>query len=196
MRSNRRFLLWMPWIALGILCVLCVTVLIDEMSRMNAPVSSLLISLIGAGFVFATLALAVESVEEEMQAGKMQPRTQRLLFWSPRIVALLFAAFLSLFALDVFGAGYGFWETLIALAMHLLPVGVLLVGILFAWRWEWVGTLFLTGWAVWYLATAWGQFAFSVYLLLAGLPFAVGLLFLLNWLYRGELHPGTLAAPP
>jgi hypothetical protein len=191
--SVQRFLFWLPWIALGILGVLCVWVLAVEASK-GVEVAGVVSALIGAVFVFAALAIAIEAVTEEVQVGKMRPWTRRLLFWLPRVVALLFAAFVSLFALDVFGAGYTFWETVLALAMHLLPVGILLVGILIAWRWEWVGTLFLMGWAVWYLAMAWGQFPFSVYLLLAILPFTIGLLFLLNWWYRDELHQKALPA--
>ena len=37
------------------------------------------------------------------------------LTWTPRILGLLFAAFLSLFALDVFEQGYQGWETVLAL---------------------------------------------------------------------------------
>jgi hypothetical protein len=40
---------------------------------------------------------------------------KRILLWTPRVLSLLFALFVSLFALDVFGQGYGFWQTTLAL---------------------------------------------------------------------------------
>lgn len=50
-----------------------------------------------------------------------------LLFWTPRILCLLFAVFLSLFALDVFTEGYGFWKSILALLIHLIPTWIVLV---------------------------------------------------------------------
>ena len=46
---------------------------------------------------------------------------ERLLYWVPRILCILFAAFISLFALDVFGEGYGFWHSVLTLMVHLIP---------------------------------------------------------------------------
>jgi hypothetical protein len=57
----------------------------------------------------------------------------------PRILAILFAAFLSVFALDVFGEGYWFWGTIRALFMHLIPTMIVLAALIIAWRWEGVG---------------------------------------------------------
>jgi len=64
---------------------------------------------------------------------------KQLLFWSPRILCLLFAAFISIFAADAFGEGYGFWKTILALLIHLIPTGIILVILAISWRWEWVG---------------------------------------------------------
>ena len=113
---------------------------------------------------------------------------KRILFWTPRVMSILFALFVSLFALDVFGVGYSFWETVLALLIHLVPVYILLIGLAIAWRWEWVGALIFMGFAVWYVAMAWGQFQLSVYLMMAGVPFVVGILWLIDWLYRRELR--------
>jgi hypothetical protein len=103
--------------------------------------------------------------------------------WTPRILGLLFALFISIFALDVFGEGYSIWQTMVALFMHLLPVFVLLIGLALAWRWEWVGAVAFIGFCLWYLVAFGGSFPASVYLLMAGLPFLIGLLFLLDWFY-------------
>jgi hypothetical protein len=74
----------------------------------------------------------------------MKESVKRLVFWTPRILCTLFAAFISVFALDVFGEGYGFWETVVALLMHLIPTGVILIVLAIAWRWEWVGGALFT----------------------------------------------------
>ena len=113
---------------------------------------------------------------------------RRVLFWMPRGLGLLFAGFLSLFALDVVSAGYSFWETVAALLIHLISTAVLVIVLALSWRWPWVGAVGFMGFAAWYLATFWAQFPVSVYLMLAGLPFLLGLLFLVDWWYRGALR--------
>ncbi len=93
------------------------------------------------------------------------------------MLGILFALFLSIFALDVFGTGAGFWATLLALVMHLLPVGILVIGLIFAWRWEWVGAVLFLGFGIGYLATAWGHFPLAVYWVIVGPAFLVRKMF-------------------
>jgi hypothetical protein len=111
---------------------------------------------------------------------------RRVVFWMPRILCLLFAVFISLFALDVFGAGYGFWETIAALIMHLVPTWIVLIALAVAWRWEWVGAILFVALGAGYLIVAWGKFPWTTYLLIAGPSFLIGALFLVNWLCRAE----------
>ncbi len=56
------------------------------------------------------------------------------LLWAPRILAILFIIFISLFSLDVFGEGYGFWGTLFALFMHLIPSFILVITLWISWK--------------------------------------------------------------
>ena len=121
----------------------------------------------------------------------MKTPIKRSLFWMPRALCILIAVFISLFALDVFGEGYGFWMTVLALLMHLIPTGVLLVGLAISWRWEWVGGILFPGLGVLYLVMAWGRFHWPVYLTISGPLFLLGLLFLINWLYKAELRAGA-----
>jgi hypothetical protein len=65
--------------------------------------------------------------------------TPRLLYWFPRILSIAFALFLSLFALDVFNEIHGFWWTLFAFLIHLIPAMVIVAGLIVAWRWESIG---------------------------------------------------------
>jgi hypothetical protein len=118
----------------------------------------------------------------------MSPGIKRVLFWSPRILGILFAIFLSLFALDVFGEGLGFWGTILALLMHLIPVYLVVLVLVIAWRWEWVGTIMYIALAILYVIWAWGRFNWSVYLVISGPLVLVGVLFLINWIYRAQLR--------
>jgi hypothetical protein len=194
MRDFSRWLLWLPWLALAILAVY---ILVDlgltsvQEVREGLPwigvVFNFVLRLIPNAILVFALGLMIEVLKEEHERGHMQRRVQRLLYWTPRAGVLTFVFLVSLFALDVFGQGYGFRETILALLIHLLPVGVMLLAIAIAWRREWMGMIFFTAWGVWYLVAARG-FAPSVYLIMAGLPLALGLLFLLNWQYRRELR--------
>ena len=109
-----------------------------------------------------------------------------ILFWTPEVLGLLFAAFVSLFALDIFGQGYSLWETAVGLFMHLRPVWVMLIALVIAWRWEWLSGILFIGFGAWYLLTSWGQFGWPVYLVIAGPAFLIGALFLIDWRYRAK----------
>ena len=78
----------------------------------------------------------------------MNTASRRLLFWTPRVICIAFAIFLSLFALDVFNEGYGFGKTLLALLIHLVPVYIVLLVLAIAWRWEWIGAAGFAGLAL------------------------------------------------
>jgi hypothetical protein len=76
--------------------------------------------------------------------------TARLLYWSPRILSIAFAIFLSLFALDVFNEVHGFWRIVLAFSIHLIPALVIVAALIVAWRWEWIGTGLFALLAVYY----------------------------------------------
>jgi ABC-type enterochelin transport system permease subunit len=118
----------------------------------------------------------------------MSPAARRWIFWTPRVLTILFAAFISIFALDVFGEHYSPGQLLIALGMHLIPTALIVVALLIAWRWAWVGAVLFFGLGVLYIVTMHGRARWDWYLLIAGPLFLVGLLFLLNWRYRAELR--------
>jgi hypothetical protein len=122
----------------------------------------------------------------------MSQRQSQILFWTPRVLGILFALFVSLFALDVFGAGYGFWGTALALFMHLIPVYVLLIVLAIAWRWEWAGALLYAAFSIWYLATSWGPYPLGINLAgtwpIAVPPLVISLLFLLDWFLKPKMQ--------
>ncbi len=118
----------------------------------------------------------------------MKKLTGRLLFWAPRILCLLFAAFMSVFALDVFGEGYGFWETILALLLHLIPTALVLIVLAVAWRWEWVGAVLFDALAVFYVVWFWGSFPLITYFSISGPLALISVLFLFNWIHRAQLR--------
>jgi hypothetical protein len=122
--------------------------------------------------------------------------SRRALFWAPRALSIAFIGFLSLFALDVFGGGYGFWKTLLALTMHLIPTFVLIAALVLAWRWEWIGATIYAAAGMLYviLVLLWPPRPIPpavklVWILtIAGPAFVIAALFLANWMKRGELR--------
>ena len=66
----------------------------------------------------------------------MKSKINKILYWSPRILGILVAILVSLFALDVFGEGYNFWEMIVALVMHLIPTFLILIALAVSWCWE------------------------------------------------------------
>ena len=124
----------------------------------------------------------------------MKRTTKHALFWSPRVLSILFAAFISVFAMDVFGEGYGFWQTCLALLMHLVPTALLLAALIVAWRRAWVGAILFIGLGALYIVTMWGRFPWSTYALMSGIPCLIGLLFLADWRYgRSMVEPTSPA---
>lgn len=109
---------------------------------------------------------------------------QRTVVWTPRALCLLFAGFVSLFALDVFEGSLGFWQTVVALAVHLIPTALLLVVLAVSWRWEWVGAVVFSALGVLYVLLFWGRFHWSAYALIAGPLLLIGALFLVSWRQR------------
>jgi hypothetical protein len=60
---------------------------------------------------------------------------QKIFYWLPRILAILFIAFISIFALDVFGEPQWF----LALIMHLIPSFILVILTVVSWKHEQLG---------------------------------------------------------
>ena len=116
----------------------------------------------------------------------MPKALRQILFWTPRILSILFILFIGLFSLDVFGTGAGFWVTLRGFLIHNIPVFILLAVLILAWRWEWIGAVLYIGFGIWYLVAMGGRFNWTVYLVVAGVPILIGVLFLVGWIWRKQ----------
>ena len=118
----------------------------------------------------------------------MKKRTKHILFWLSRILCILFAIFLSLFAFDIFNEGYGVRETVLALLIHLIPVFIVVAVLVLAWRRVSNGTLLFPVLALAYPVLSQGRQDWSAYLVISGPLVLQGVLFILNGIYREQLQ--------
>jgi len=116
----------------------------------------------------------------------MDKRTSAVFNWFPRILCILFALFISLFALDVFSEGHSLLKSIWAFIIHLIPSYIIVITLVISWKREWIGALIYTVLGIAYIIMAWGRFPISVYLLIAGPLFLIGILFGFRWVYKGE----------
>ena len=111
----------------------------------------------------------------------MSSTYSRLLVWTPRLLGVLFAAFIGLFSADVFAEDLTAWQTLIAFAVHLVPTLIVVLVLVVAWRWEAVGGLLFLGAGVGYaIAVIAGHHPLSWIPAISGPLFLIGMLFLLS----------------
>lgn len=121
---------------------------------------------------------------------KKEKKINRWLYWTPRILSIVFILFLAIFSLDVFEESLGFWGTILGLFMHNIPSMILLVVLIISWKHELVGAiafvlagLLYTGISIVRVImsspTEWYMLAWS--LQIAGPAFLIGILFFMNW---------------
>ncbi len=116
----------------------------------------------------------------------MRPQIKKAFFWTPRLLTILFAIFISVFALDAFTEGEGFTKTLIAFLIHMIPTAIIVTILVLSWKREWIGgVVFLL------LGIAYTIFAvshLSWILAISGPLFVISVLFLIGWFRRKEIR--------
>lgn len=121
----------------------------------------------------------------------MNGTMSRLVYWIPRIACIAFAAFLAVFALDVFTEPYGLAHKAFALMMHLIPSGIVVVALILAWRREWIGGVLFPLLAGFHLWSFWGRLDVSGYAIIEGPLLLLGVLFWINWFNRTGRRAGV-----
>ena len=111
----------------------------------------------------------------------MTKSSSPLLLWSPRILGILVAVFIGIFALDAVNEGAA------AFLIHLIPALFLLLTVALAWRRPWLGGLIFVALAVYYATSVSGHLDWV--LAIAGPLLVVGVLFLWSWLRLRVRHP-------
>ena len=106
--------------------------------------------------------------------------------WTPRVLTILFAAFISLFALDVFQEGVGFWMTLGALLLHLVPTFLLLGLLALSWKREWIAGLIFIVLAGTYAVQAREHISWIA--AISGPLLLIAVFFMVAW-YNRKKHP-------
>jgi len=113
----------------------------------------------------------------------------KILYWTPRILTIVFILFLGLFALDAFEGDQSLIKKSGGFLIHLIPNFVLILILIVAWKREWVGTIAFTLAGIAYIIMFWGRFPVATYLIISGPLFLIGILFWLNWMNRKKLSP-------
>jgi hypothetical protein len=85
------------------------------------------------------------------KAVKPSAKVGRFVYWTPRILGLVFVAFLMLFSLDVFDSATTASDIAIGLFMHNIPALILLAVVIIAWRHELVGAIVFALFSLWYI---------------------------------------------
>ena len=109
-----------------------------------------------------------------------------LVFWTPRLFVIALAAFLCVFAIDVFDMPLPPLQKAAAFVIHLIPAAIVVAGLVFMWAHEWVGAAFFPLLAAVHLATRGVQMP-PFHAMAIEVPLALlGALFWINWLHRAE----------
>jgi len=110
-----------------------------------------------------------------------------LLFWTPRVLGILFAVFLGMSAMDDLSGGNDFWKSMSALFVHLMPACAMFVALAIAWRWALLGSILYGASAVCFVYWSWSLVPLAEQLSISGPLAAASVLFLLNWIYRKQI---------
>ncbi len=120
----------------------------------------------------------------------MENNINKSLYWAPRVLSIIFICFLALMSLDVFGSGLSFWQTIVALFMHNLPVFFLLVVLIISWGHEIVGGVGFILAGLVYIALLmrnpfeWYYLSWAIQI--SGIAFLTGILFLIGWFKKNK----------
>ncbi len=119
----------------------------------------------------------------------MKKNVSKFVYWTPRILSIIFIFFLALMSLDVFESASGFKEIFTGLLIHNIPVFILIIFLIFAWKYEIVGGiafilagLIYLGFILWnFISTGFEWYYLSWAVQISGIAFFIGILFLINW---------------
>ena len=106
--------------------------------------------------------------------------------WTARFLGILFAAFISIFAMDVFTEGYDLKDMSVALVMHMLPALLIILVLIISWHREWIGGIVFLGIGLVYLYVSWGKMDWYGIALISVPLFILSGLFFFGWAQRSQ----------
>ena len=120
---------------------------------------------------------------------KKKRKVGKFIYWTPRILSIIFILFLAMFSLDIFGNGYTLWQTIAGLFMHNIPVFILTILLIISWKHEIVGAVAFILAGLLYIAfilmnaikTGFEWYYLAWFVQISGPAFFIGILFYLNW---------------
>jgi hypothetical protein len=130
----------------------------------------------------------------------MEQKINKYIYWTPRILSIIFICFLALFSLDVISPELSFWQIAVGLFMHNIPVFILLAFLIISWKREIVGGVAFISAGILYivmilmniLRNSFEWYMVSWILTIAGPAFLIGILFIINWRKRQNNKKDTL----
>jgi hypothetical protein len=101
----------------------------------------------------------------------------KIVYWLPRVLAIVFILFISMFALDVFEEPQWF----LALLIHLIPSFILILLTFFAWKNEIMGAVAFVAIGVFFLVSS------DFESLIISIPvITIGSLFAISWKFSNQ----------
>lgn len=119
----------------------------------------------------------------------MKKIARNFIFWIPRVLGIVFALFVGMFAFDTFNEGIPFWQAFTGFLIHLLPMYLIVVLLVLAWKWEWIGAFGMVALGIAYIILTRGREHWSTYVVIGAPLLIIGVLFFIGWRLRTDRHP-------
>jgi hypothetical protein len=157
-----------------------------------------LILAIPTGLLYSLLAVIVIALRQLNLRQQVSLRLAQLIYWCPRIGAMVLVAFMSLFALDSFESGLSLGEKLLGFLMHMLPMLGLAAVLAVAWRWPWVGAAVYSLAALAFLVLIFfkGLQGLGTFIIFGGPLLVIALLFAANGRWKKQIELARHPAIP
>jgi len=104
----------------------------------------------------------------------------KAVYWTPRILTIVFIIFISLFALDSFDGNLSFMEKIKGFLIHLIPSAFVVVILYFSWEHEIFGAVAFLLLAIGYSIMVWGKFPLATCFIISGPMIIISLLFFMG----------------
>jgi hypothetical protein len=118
----------------------------------------------------------------------MKKKISRFVYWTPRILSIIFISFLALMSLDVISSELNFWQIVGGMFMHNIPALILLIVLLISWKYEIVGGIafILAGilYIILLMRNPFEWYMLSWALQISVIAFLIGILFTVGWIKK------------
>jgi len=118
----------------------------------------------------------------------MEKKINKFIYWTPRILSIIFIFLLALMSLDVFSSELNLWQTVVGLFIHNIPALILLVVLLISWKHDLVGATAFFIFAVLYIWMVGLDRHWSWYASISAPAAIIGVLFFINWLQKKKFR--------